>query len=147
MMQVKICYMCFLFLFFLWRAGDGTQGLAHAREVLSLSYNPLTLMLLLCVFYAALGLNSRPLTRQVFCCLSHTTIPFCFMCFVFTHRLTWIQSLTGWPGSRASYLCSLKDDRLMPPCPAFIVWDEGLMNFLPKLALNLDPPDLQLPSS
>jgi hypothetical protein len=30
---------------------------------------------------------------------------------------------------------------------ALVVWKRGLMNYLPGLASNLDPPDLNLPNS
>jgi hypothetical protein len=55
-----------------------------------------------------------------------------------------IASLDHDPPIYAS--CSNWDDSHTPPCSAFLSrW--GLMNFLPRLALNCDPPDFCLLSN
>jgi hypothetical protein len=70
--------------------------------------------------------------------------------FCFSYFLNGISLLCpGWPGPQSCYLSVLCkwDDRCTPLCPAFywLIW--GLTNFLPRLALNHDPPNLYLLSS
>jgi hypothetical protein len=50
-----------------------------------------------------------------------------------------------WPGTANPHLSAFCVDRMIAHTPHWAV--VGLMNFLPGLALNCDPPDLSLPSS
>jgi hypothetical protein len=75
---------------------------------------------------------------------------FCFVCvcvalIIFLGRV--LRLCPGQPGLRASCLCFLHswDDRCTTPHPAFYWLRWGLMNFLPRLALNHNSPNLYLP--
>jgi hypothetical protein len=81
------------------------------------------------------------LSRQVLYHLSHAPIPFCFS--YFSDRV--LSFCMASLGLQSSYLCLLprKHHRHAPPHLACLLrW--GLANLFPKLALNLDFPNLHL---
>jgi hypothetical protein len=90
-------------------------------------------------------LNSGPRACQgEFYPLSHTPSPFCFR--YFWDRVSHL--CPGHPGPRSSIYTS-HVARMTDTCyhTLSVRWGGGLTNFLPKLASNLDPPDLYLPSN
>jgi hypothetical protein len=82
------------------------------------------------------------LALQVLCHLSHSSAPFCVGYF-------WDRVSCLMPGPLSFYLCFPRswDDRCTVLCPTFYWMRWGLVNFLPKLALNYSLPDLFLPNS
>jgi hypothetical protein len=95
-------------------------------------------------FLAVLGIKPRSLhlTRDALYHLSYTPRPFCLS--YFSDR---IFVLFAWAGLRpwSSYLCLLRswDYRPKPLGPIYLLRSD-LTNFLPRLALNCDSPDLFL---
>jgi hypothetical protein len=80
------------------------------------------------------------IAKQALYHLSHTLIPFLLYLFIF-----WIRAHSFCPG-RASDHESSWGNRCVALHPACLLrW--GLANFLPRLDLNLDPPDLYLLNS
>jgi hypothetical protein len=82
------------------------------------------------------------LARQVLNHLSHAPSSFCIVIFqIESHFYTW-AGMDHDPPIYRSW-----NDRGIPPCPAFYWLRWGLANFLSRLASNLDPPNVFLPSS
>jgi hypothetical protein len=74
--------------------------------------------------------------------LNHISSHFCFSYFL-EQRLVFCLGL-GWATVLLFHLPNNWDDRLVPPYPAYWLRWGGLCYYLPRLVLNLDPPDLCL---
>jgi hypothetical protein len=76
---------------------------------------------------------------------SHSASPFHSGHF-FGDRVSLVAQVSLYQDPPTSASCIAWDGRHVPSCPA-TGWDGGLMNYLPGLALNLNPPGLSLPST
>jgi hypothetical protein len=81
------------------------------------------------------------------CSTTWATPPVFFALVIFEIR-SHIYAWAGLDHDPSIYACCIGwDDRLMPPGPAFYWLGWNLMNFLPRLASNCNPPHLCLLSS
>jgi hypothetical protein len=85
------------------------------------------------------------LTRQAVYHLSHTFSLFCSGYFRALSHILEIRIQADLDYNPPIYpSCCHWDYRCIPPHPTFFCWDGVLTNFLPRLALNLNPPYFSL---